>query len=572
MKNDLTTAYAENMNKSCPWQDYPRPAFKRDSYISLNGEWDFCITRNDIPEYNEKILVPFPPESPLSGIERTHENGEYLYYRRYFCLPDGFVHDRVILHFDAVDQISTVYLNGQEIAYNEGGYIPFQIDITDTLQIGENELSLKVRDDLDLTYPYGKQRRDRGGMWYTPVSGIWQSVWLESLPEEYIEAIKITPDASKVKIEVKTKIKNKRITIAETGEVIEFDGEAITFSPHKIINWTPDDPYLYHFTLEAGSDKVESYFALREVDIKNVGGTPVICLNGKPMLMNGLLDQGYFPDGIFLPATKAGYEEDIKTAKSLGFNMLRKHIKIEPQIFYYLCDKMGIIVFQDFVNNSDYSFLRDTALPTIGIKRICDKRLHKDERSREIFIDTMHKTQTLLYNHPSVVCYTVFNEGWGQFMADDVYANAKKNDPTRLYDATSGWFWRKDSDFYSHHVYFKKLKVKSSSKRPTIISEFGGYSHRVQGHVFGEDNYGYRNFAVREEFEDAVAKLYLEEVLPIVQKGVCALVYTQISDVEDETNGFLTYDRRVLKVDKDRFYTIAQKLYSAFSKGIGDIL
>ena len=293
------------------------------------------------------------------------------------------------------------------------------------------------------------------------------------------------------------------------------------------------------------------------------GGKKRITLNGEPYLFNGLLDQGYFPDGIFLPATSDGYKEDILTAKALGFNMLRKHIKIEPECFYYLCDTLGMAVFQDAVNNSDYSFLRDTLLPTIGLKRLSDKKLHKCKRARKIFTETALGMTAHLYNHPSVLYYTIFNEGWGQFSADEVYKIVKDSDKTRIIDATSGWFIRHKSDVESHHVYFKKLKAKSPRKRPVVISEFGGYSHRCEGHLFGDKNYGYKTFKSREEFEENVKKLYLCEVLPLVKKGVSALVYTQISDVEDETNGFLTYDRRVLKVNPETFAEISKSLQEA---------
>ena len=560
MKNALTTAYAEKMDRNCPWGEYPRPTLARDSYICLNGLWDFAYSKNEPTEYSEKILVPFSPECALSGIERGHTDEELLYYRRVFEIPKNFIKKRVILHFGAVDQVCRVYINGSLTGEHRGGYIPFSFDITELVSEGENTVKVVCEDTLSNIYPYGKQTKKRGGMWYTPVSGIWQTVWLESIPENCIEGLKITPSLDSVKIEVKGAKGGKRLTLRDSGEVYDFTEDEITVTPEKINLWTPETPYLYYFTLETEEDKVDSYFALREISTEKIDGVSRLTLNGKPYLFNGLLDQGYFPDGLFLPATVDGYIDDIKTAKSLGYNMLRKHIKIEPEIFYYLCDSMGIAVFQDMVNNSDYSFLRDTVLPTIALKRLPDKRLHKNKMSRKVYRDTMRETIAHLYNFPSVVYYTLFNEGWGQFSADDIYDEAKALDGTRIYDATSGWFWQKKSDVDSYHIYFKKLKIKDNPNRPIVISEFGGYSHRVTGHLFGEGNYGYKTFKSKEEFENAVRKLYTDEVKPLLSRGVSALVYTQLSDIEDETNGFLTYDRRVLKVDAEKFKSILEGL------------
>lgn len=562
----LTTEYIEEMDRKMPWAIYPRPSMVRDSYICLNGEWDFSVNASDERgDFNEKILVPFPPESPASGIERNLPDGSVLHYRRSFSLTEGFNKGRVIIHFGAVDNICDVYVNGSHAVSHDGGYLPFKADITELLQDGENEIYVKVKDDLSGLYPYGKQKKDRGGMWYTPISGIWQTVWLESVPEKYIKSIKVTPTVNNVKIEIKGGALKKKLTLKDGGEY-EFEGKEITISPVDKHLWTPEDPHLYHFTVESGEDKIESYFALREIGIKNVKGIPRLTLNGKPYLFNGLLDQGYYPDGIFLPATYHGYEDDIIKTKKMGFNMLRKHIKIEPEIFYNLCDTYGIVVFQDMVNNSDYSWFIDTALPTVGFKRLPILFRHKDKKTQDIFIRDMHGTIDHLHFFPSVMYYTIFNEGWGQFSADKMYDEAKKHDPSRIYDSTSGWFWRKRSDVDSRHVYFKKVKIGRLGKKPIVISEFGGYAHRVEGHLFGEGNYGYNTYESREEFENVFDKLYLEEIKPLISKGICALVYTQVSDVEDETNGLITYDRRIVKLHKSRTREIMKQLYDEIKK------
>ena len=567
----LTTPYEEGMDKDIPWNIYPRPALRRDSFICLNGRWDFAITAEEVAprSYNEKILVPYPPESPLSGIGRTPGKYEYLHYRRTFSIPKGFIKKKVYLRFGAVDRLATVSVNGKLVGTHNDGYLPFYADITDCIKQGENEVHVRVRDNTSTIFPYGKQRKKRGGMWYTPTSGIWQTVWLESVPENYIESLRITPTSKEVRIELVGGVGHKKLTLTDSGEEIMFDGRCVVIRPKEPKCWTPETPYLYNFKIETKDDCIESYFALREVGICDTGATKRLTLNGKPYLFNGLLDQGYYPDGIFLPATPEGYKDDILTAKRLGFNTLRKHIKLEPAIFYYYCDKYGIAVFQDMINNSDYSFIRDTAIPTVLTKKHKDKNLHRDPLSREAFLHLMHGVANTLYNYPSVLYYTVFNEGWGQFCADDVYDELCEIDHTRIIDATSGWFWQKKSDVYSHHVYFKSLLgTKSPADRPAVISEFGGLSHRVDGHVFSKKNYGYGNRETAEELTESLVSLYTDEVIPMIKDGASAFIYTQVSDVEDETNGLITYDRRVVKVDERAVSSCMESVYAAFYESV----
>ncbi len=558
MENYLHTRYEKLMDRKCPHAYYPRPSLVRESYLSLNGEWDFGIGKSEV--YGERILVPFAPEAPLSGIGRGVGKGENMYYRREVRLPDGFADGgRVILHFGAIDQEAEVYIGGAKVGERLGGYIPFEFDITDYIEGDTFDVRVVCRDTLDKKYPYGKQTDKRGGMWYTPVSGIWQSVWLEAVPDDYIKSLKMTPIEGGVLLDIVGGRVEKTVKIQETGEEFSFSGGTVSLTPEGAKLWTPEEPNIYHITIRSGEDEVRSYFAIRWVDIREIDGKRRICLNGEPYVFNGLLDQGYYPDGLFLPATAEGYLDDIRMAKSLGYNMLRKHIKIEPEIFYYLADTEGIAIFQDMINNSDYSFLRDTALPTIGFQRLPDKRAHRNKESREIFERTMYECIELLYSHPSVVYYTIFNEGWGQFSADEMYEKLTRVDHTRIIDATSGWFRQTRSDVDSRHIYFKPLKPKGLDERPLVISEFGGYSYRVVGHLYGEGNYGYRLFKTKEEFEDALCRLYEEEVLPLVRGGAGAFVYTQVSDVEDETNGLVTYDREVVKVDAERVRKIIGK-------------
>ena len=546
-----------------PWNIYPRPLMKRDSFLCLNGEWDFCVRRGDECTETEKITVPFSPETLLSGVGINLDEDVYdsFVYKKRFSLPSGFNKGKVLLHFGAVSNYSEIILNGKTIGIHRGAYDSFFFDVTDYLK-NDNTLEVFVKNILrDNLLPYGKQSRKRGGMWYTPTSGIWQTVWLESVPAEYIKSIKTETKDNKVIIKADGTDRAKvKLTIENDISVFDMCNGVCEIEIDEPKYWSPESPYLYYFSVETESDKVESYFAFRTLEIKNVDGYERLCLNGKPYFFHGLLDQGYWSDGGLTPPSPNSYEKDILAMKSLGFNMLRKHIKIEPPQFYYDCDRLGMVVFQDMINNGDYNFVRDTALPTVGIKRLNDKRLHKDEAPREIFAEYMEKTVDMLSGYPSICCWTIFNEGWGQFCGTDMYNKLKKLDDTRFVDTASGWFKGVESDVDSEHIYFRKVKLKAG-KKPLVLSEFGGYSYRVEGHIFNPDNeYGYGKYKTREDFVKAFCDLYENEILPLVKKGLCASVYTQASDVEDETNGLFTYDRRVLKVKPEEFAPISQKL------------
>ena len=554
------TAAGESLT-GIPWNSYPRPQFRRESFVCLNGDWEFAVGDAKEPQaYDRTIRVPFAPESLLSGIGEMFPEEPVMWYRRCFTLPEGFKRDRVLLHFGAVDQRAAVFVNGVLAGEHIGGYEAFSCDITDLLQ-AENTVTVRVEDHLDGLLPYGKQCHKRGGMWYTPVSGIWQTVWLESVPETYIRRLKIDVTDSRATIFAEG-VSDGQVTVQTPyGEVTVplTDGTA-TVELEQPRLWSPEDPYLYDFTLETLTDRVSSYFALRTLEVRTVDGVPRLCLNGNPYFFHGLLDQGYWSDGLFTPATPEGYEQDILAMKTLGFNMLRKHIKVEAEQFYYDCDRLGMIVFQDMINNSDYSFFRDTALPTIGLLHRSDRHLHRDPASRRAFEKGMAQTVNQLYNHPCICCWTIFNEGWGQFCADEQYDRLRSLDSSRFIDTASGWFTAKKTDVDSRHVYFRKVKLRVSDK-PLFLSEFGGYSYKPEGHVFNtEQTYGYGKFESREEFVKAVRALYTEQVLPLIGKGLCAAVYTQVSDIEDETNGLITYDRRVAKLLPEEFADISKQL------------
>ncbi|MBE6769308.1 MAG: glycoside hydrolase family 2 [Ruminococcaceae bacterium] len=566
MLKHLLTKQGENLG-DLPLGEYPRPAFKRDSYFCLNGQWDFACNKNgEIPKsFNEKILVPYCPESLLSGINRVFHKGDFFVYKRTFALPNGFKKDKIFLNFGAVNRAAKVYLNGAFVGEHIGSYLPFSFDVTEHLK-EENEIAIVCENNFDdFIYPYGKQCRKRGGMWYTPCSGIWQTVWLESVPKDYIESIDISTENDLVNFSL-AGAQNGVITILTPNGSLEipFSRGKARLTLKNPVFWSPENPYLYYCTVKSEQDEVKTYFALRTLEIKEIGGIMRTCLNGKPYFFNGLLDQGYFSDGIYTPASYENFEEDILTLKKLGFNMLRKHIKIEPQYFYYLCDKLGIVVFQDMVNNGKYSFFRDTALPTIGLKYFTDTLLHTNKKSRKVFENYMADTVTLLKKHPSICCWTIFNEGWGQFCANDMYLKLKAIDSTRFIDSASGWFKANNNDFDSLHIYFKPVKTKKTDK-PVFLSEFGGYSFKITEHSFNdEQTYGYKKIESLEDFQRDFTVLYKEQVIPAIKNGLCATVYTQVSDVEDETNGLLTYDRKILKVDAATVKGLNDDLFKEF--------
>lgn len=559
---DLTSKYEKDMGE-IPWNVYPRPQMKRESFICLNGTWELFYPgkkRGSLQKY--KIKVPFPPESKLSGVGHPIPDNHSFIYSRQFIL-DKPEKGRVILHFGAVDRFCRVFVNNYALGTHNGGYTPFSFDITHCLSKAnnKNEIIVECEDGTDKAYPYGKQRKKRGGMWYTPVSGIWQTVWLEIVPDCYINSVKISSSLNKAIFTINGGVDQKDLEIKtpEGVKKFSFEGSFFEFVEEKSRNWTPKDPYLYEYTLRSGEDRIDGYFALREISCKNGR----IALNGEEIFLHGLLDQGYYSDGIFLPATPAGFEDDILLAKSLGFNTLRKHIKLEPMIFYHLCDKNGILVMQDMINNGKYSFFRDTALPTLGIKKMLLPIRSKKEK--EQFRITCEGITDTLFSSPCVVYYTVFNEGWGQF-SGEMYRVVKERSDNRIVDTASGWFIQKESDVNSPHVYFKKINLKYSKDKPTVLSEFGGYSLRIPDHSFAKKTYGYSKKASEDQLFADIEKLYKEQIVPEIKKGLGGAIYTQISDVEDEQNGLVTYDRQVIKVNKNKFKKISDALYKAFKE------
>ena len=573
----MLTKWGAALDRSCPLPEYPRPQLRRESFYNLNGVWDYAITSSgDEPEvWDGGIVVPFSPEAPLSGAARAPAKDEFLHYRRSFTLPDGFRKERVLLHFGAVDQIAEVFVNGVSAVKHSGGYWPFSADITSLLREGENVLCVTVRDNADdSTFAYGKQRYKRGGMWYTAQSGIWQTVWLESMPEVHIVSLRITPefDDARVRIELETAGESRAaITCDVRGE----DGSFVAGSWAKggvcvvplpdFHAWTPDDPYLYALDITCGEDHVESYFAMRKFSYVELGGHKVFGLNNVPLFHNGLLDQGYYPDGLLTPPSDEAMVHDIETMKRCGFNMLRKHIKIEPLRWYYHCDRLGMIVWQDMVSGGQpYSFLHVFALPTLGVVDLPDRDAKPYGRSgmlsRARFRREMADTVRHLYNCPCIALWTVFNEGWGQFDALEMANELKMLDATRFIDHASGWQDQGREEMKSRHIYFRPVKLKNDG-RALALTEYGGYVLAVDGHRWTDRVFGYRICRDAAALTRDYQKLMLGQVLPHIRaEGLTAAVYTQITDVEEELNGLMTYDREVLKIPEETLREINKQL------------
>lgn len=574
----LMTKWGEQLDSAHVLEEYPRPQMVRNSYLNLNGYWDYAITseRKRPNQSDGKILVPFSPEATLSGVGRQLKPDEKLICER--TLPvtelptDG---SRCILHFGAVDQFAKVYVNGHLAVSHIGGYLPFSADITDFIKEGDNLLSVHIEDRSDTSYhSFGKQRLKRGGMFYTAQSGIWQTVWMEWVPETYITKLTITPQYDKETVHVCVHL-NHPLSIgndAATCHVLDADGRIVskgTFTNHSdslceyscycdvndMHSWTPDTPYLYTLSVHAGADEVTGYFAMRIFSTEpDENGILRFCLNHKPLFLNGVLDQGYWPDGLYTAPSDEAFIFDIQMMKDLGFNMLRKHAKIEPARWYYHCDRLGMIVWQDMVNGGGYRAPFMTWIPAVVpsfkihfsdklYPLLCRKNVH----GREEFIRECREAVAALGCFPCISTWVIFNEGWGQFDSKKLTKMFRELDPSRLIDSASGWFDRKQGDFKSEHNYFDKQFIVPD-ERAFIISEYGGYACPVKEHVSTKTVYGYKVCLTTDSFQKAFHKLMAEEIEPLKEKGLCGAVYTQVSDIEDEINGLMTYDRKVCKL------------------------
>ena len=584
-----------------PLAEYPRPALRRDSCEILNGPWQYAITQTaEYPAaWQGSILVPYSPEAPASGVGRTLQPGQWLHYHRLFAPPAG-EGGRVLLHFGAVDYACAVQVNGHLAGGHRGGYWPFTLDITELLNgTGRNSLWVAVQDPTGHgTQARGKQTLRPGGMFYPAQSGIWQTAWLERVPDNYIQTLTVTPDydARTVTVRVHTAkpggavnlwamVRAGGVTIAEDwgSDEADQDGEVTLNIPEEhFFPWSPDTPFLYDLTVgtnqgeEAEFDTVHSYFALRKWSCApDAHGVLRFCLNDKPILLNGLLDQGYWPEGLYTPPSDAAVERELSEVKALGFNLLRKHAKIEPQRWYYHCDRLGLIVWQDIVNGGSaynlwfVTYLTNVLQPLLRRfpdGKACRRLLSRAKPAgREEYAHELADTVQALQCHPCIACWVPFNEGWGQFDAGKAVQALRTLDGTRLVDEASGWFDQGGGDVHSLHNYFYPLRIRPQ-KRTVALSEYGGIAWPMPGHEPPHKTYGYGTAKDRQELTARYKKLQLKTVLPQLEKGLSALVYTQLTDVEDEVNGLFTYDRAAVKPDANAVRSVNAALAAEFAR------
>ena len=594
-------------------QEYPRPNLVRDSYFNLNGEWECRINESETADfYDETIIVPFSPESMLSGVGKIVMPHQRLHYRKKFTLPEGFKKSRVLLHFGAVDQECSVFVNGIRVGGHKGGYLPFHFDITDSLRQGENVLTLSVTDRTEQSpHARGKQKLQKKGkyasLFYTPQSGIWKTVWMESVEKAYIEDVRITPlyDDSSVRFEItvlnacKTsgaeasggkasggetsgtvllavldrgvEIGQAEITVRQEKEIKQVISQEIKLDGFK--PWTPDTPHLYDVIIRYGEDEVRSYFGMRKLSTGRDGkGILRFFLNNKPYFFNGILDQGYWPESLMTAPSDEALVYDIIKLKEMGYNTIRKHVKIEAERFYYHCDRLGMMVWQDMPNGGgEYNMVFVTHLPNASdrfARGVSDRHYgifkRKDGEGRRQYYTDLKNMVSTLYNYPSIAVWVPFNEGWGQFDAAKATKEVREIDSGRLINEACGWFDQGGGDMYSIHNYRHKLKVKPQQDRVVALTEYGGYAYPVEEHLSCKKEFGYQHYHSTEELTQNYKRLWEEEIYPNLQYGLCSAIYTQTSDIEEEINGVLTYDREIVKLDEDQVKEMNDKLYGMF--------
>ncbi|MBU2513682.1 hypothetical protein KJ966_20270 [bacterium] len=593
--NKISTPWKESVDTSLPLPEYPRPQMVRQEWISLNGIWTYSITSKDskIPEcFTEDILVPFAPETELSGVMRALKPDERLWYQRTFSLPEDWYSKRVVLHFEAVDWQCACFVNGQLLGEHTGGYISFSFDLTEVLQKGENEIVLSVWDPTDSHWQQvGKQVLNPDKIYYTATSGIWQTVWLEAVAiENHILDLKLTPDpASKcLEVAVKSRVAEECniIVFAEGQEIQTVKGltnQPVRLSIPNPRLWSPEDPFLYDvavqlFDKELLIDEVKSYFGIRSVSIrKSLSGHRRIYINDSPCFLHGPLDQGYWPESGMTPPCEEALLFDLRKIKEMGFNMVRKHVKVETRRWYYHADRLGLVVVQDMINGGKNMAgdLETSLIIALGGPHKRDntpkaylKAGREIVESRKDFERELLEMMDHLHNHPSLMVWVPFNESWGQFDSKRIAKLMREHDPTRLIDHASGWYDQGVGDFRSRHRYVLKLKKPpSKDKRVYFLSEYGGYSLICKNHLWDPDrDFKYKTYKSREQLEQAYRNLIRKQVIPLIPKGLGAAIYTQLSDVEIECNGLFTYDRKIQKIDSDLVHSLNEELYAAFIK------
>ena len=571
----IQTRWAKDVDPHCPLPEYPRPQMTRDDWMNLNGLWEYTILSKDqeMPEqYQGQILVPFPIESSLSGVGKPLLPTEHLWYLRTFEIPIEWKSQRIVLHFGAVDWQTDVWCNGHHLGQHQGGYDPFSFELTTFLCYGaENELVVKVYDPTsEGRQERGKQTLKPGFVFYTAVSGIWQTVWLEPLPEVFIKELKMTPSIEPARLEVQVSLSDEldehfiQIQLLENGGLVAETcgqaGQSINLEYPDARLWSPDDPYLYDLQITLHHehqimDMVSSYCGFREISLlPDDKGIPRIYLNRKPIFQYGPLDQGYWPDGLYTAPTDEALRYDIEFCKSLGMNMIRKHIKVEPARWYYHCDRLGMLVWQDMPCGGIVPHQVVLGMGFLLNLKIRDNRHYQwfgrdDPQVRENFKRELQAMMKNLHNHPSIVVWVPFNESWGQFNAREIGDWVKTDDPSRLVDVASGWFDQGNGDIYSIHKYVGPDMPRLEKERAVALSEFGGIGLKIEGHLWQEEKlFAYRMVQTSEELTSWYLNL-MDKLIAFKEKGLVAAIYTEICDVEYEINGFLTYDREVMKMD-----------------------
>jgi hypothetical protein len=536
----LSTRWTNKVTPDNALPEYPRPQMARADWQNLNGLWDYAVVAKgaDRPkQFDGQILIPFAVESALSGVMKKVTPDQAVWYRRTFSVPEAWSERRVLLNFGGVDWETTVWLNGRKLGEHRGGYDPFSFDVADALRSGNNELVLRVWDPTDEGYqPRGKQVLKPGGIWYTPTTGIWQTVWLEPVPETYVRSIRIVPDvdASAVKVTVDADGGQLELTAMadgkEVGTARGAAGQKLVLKLDDVRTWSPDDPFLYDLkiklTADGKTDELSSYFGMRKIEVRRDNlGINRLFLNGKPLFQHGPLDQGFWPDGLYTAPTDEALRYDIEVTKKLGMNMARKHVKVEPDRWYYWCDKLGLLVWQDMPSGNN-----------------------KGPEGQANFCRELKAVVEAFSNHPSIVMWVPFNEGWGQHDTEQIVASIKQWDPTRLVNNASGWADRKVGDVHDIHSYPGPGTSPVEEDRAVVLGEFGGLGLPISGHTWQQEkNWGYRSFENRKALNDGYVAL-LSKLRPLIGCGLAAAVYTQTSDVEVEVNGLMTYDRAIIKI------------------------
>ncbi len=576
----ISTQWSEQVNPDNVLPEYPRPIMERTEWKNLNGLWDYAIIekgKHSPSVFDGKILVPFAVESSLSGVAKTVGAEKELVYRRSFDVPSSWKGKKVLLHFGAVDWKTDVWVNDVKVGSHTGGFTPFSFDITEALQGKNNTLLVKVWDPTDKGYqPRGKQVSRPEGIWYTPVTGIWQTVWLEPVSESYIQDLRITPDIDNSLLSLKALVKDA--TSKDLVEVKVFDGQQLV-AQGKSINgecvqvampenaklWSPESPFLYTLKVSLKQngklvDEVSSYAAMRKYSSKrDANGIVRLELNNKPLFQFGPLDQGWWPDGLYTAPTDEALLYDIQKTKDFGFNMIRKHIKVEPARWYTYCDKLGIIVWQDMPSG-------DRNPEWQNRKYFEGTEMKRSAESEACYRKEWKEIMDALYSYPCIGTWIPFNEAWGQFKTPEIVEWTKQYDPTRLVNPASGGNHYTCGDMLDLHNYPAPELYLYDAQRATVLGEYGGIGWVVQGHIWEPDrNWGYIQFNSSKEVTDEYVK-YAEKLYDLIPRGFSAAVYTQTTDVEVEVNGLMTYDRKVIKLDEKRVREINRKLCESLNK------